>query len=359
MFIPGIGADKVSDMTVNIVRRHLIQYTQQQMALHGRAIANEMPTGLLWDSVNGRWTDGYDYIPFIQRKKVLLVPKRYVKHGAEFQKASQRYYDGFVANFIRQRELSTMGRLVRFREKRDGSTTPWVPKVEIEKDTPRDKDSVAHFSTNHPDVYAKFKSAFFKHNPESVHAIVAAQGGHFDQSTYATEVIAALNNCPPGQRAASDYQSLVVGILHFILYPSLTNPVLEQPANDGRKRIDITFENEAASGVFSRLRQDPFLLSREVLIECKNYSEDLSNPELDQMIGRFDPRRGRFGILVCRSIADKGTLQLRCADAFLSQQGAIAILTDADLKEILNSGPLGRETRLNEIIQRQLRSYRF
>ena len=135
--------------------------------------------------------------------------------------------------------------------------------------------------------------------------------------------------------------------------------MLEQPVNSQRKRIDISFENEAQKGPFSRLRQDPFLVAREVMIECKNYTHDLRNPELDQMIGRFDPRRGRFGIIVCRSIEDKQTLNLRCSDAFLSQQGAVTVLTDEDLREVLRAGPLGRETRMNEIIQNQLRSYRF
>lgn len=359
MFIPGIGPDKVSDITVNIVRKHLITYTQQQMELHGVDIPNEMPTGLIWDSVECKWTDGYDYIPFIQRKKVLLVPKRYVKHGSEFKKASQRYYDGFVANFIRDVQLATMGRLVKFREKKDGTKTPWVPKEDIEKSTPRTKESVAEFSTANPKVYEKFKDAFFKHNPESVHSIVAAQGGHFDDRTYCDHLKAALSSIPTGQRAATDYQHLIVGILHFIFYPKLTNPVLEQPANQGRKRIDISFENEAPHGVFDRLRTDPFLLAREVMIECKNYAHDLQNPELDQMIGRFDPRRGRFGIVMCRTIEDKATLKKRCEDAFLSQQGAVVVLTDEDLGLILDAGLLGRSTRVDEIIQRQLREYRF
>lgn len=290
---------------------------------------------------------------------MLLVPKRYVKYVAEFRKASQRYYDGFVSNFIRQRELSIMGRLVRFRELKDGSKTPWVPKESIEKDTPRNKESVADFSVQHPQVYEKFKDAFFKHNPESIHAIVAAQGGHFDYGKYTGHVIKALDSCPPGKRTATDYQHIVIGILHFLLYPSLTNPVLEKPANDGRKRIDISFENEAVAGVFSRLRQDPFFEAREVMIECKNYAHDLENPELDQMIGRFDPRRGRFGIIACRTVEDKMTLQKRCADAFISRQGGIVVLTDEDLKEALLAGPLGKETRVSEIVQRQLRAHRF
>ena len=355
MFVPGIGPDKVSDMTTNIVRRHLIEYTQNQMALYGIEIKTLMPTGLLWDSVSADWTEGYDYIPVIKSKKVLLVPKRFVKHGSDFTKAGQRYYDGFVANFIRQRELSLMGRLVKFRELKDGSKVPRVYKEDIEKDVPRNKNSVADFSMNHPEVYEKFKNSFFKFNPMSVSSIVAAERAHFSDTNYVKHVITALDAIPTGARTASDYQSLIVGILHFILYPSLSNPVLERPVNDGRKRIDISFDNTADRGVFSRLRQDPFMQAREIMIECKNYKHDLQNPELDQLIGRFDQRRGRFGLITCRTVVDRSTLIVRCTDAFKSQQGVIVVLTDEDIRDALLAGPLGRATRINELLQSQLR----
>lgn len=73
------------------------------------------------------------------------------------------------------------------------------------------------------------------------------------------------------------------------------------------------------------------------------------------MIGRFDHRRGRFGIITCRNIKDRATIIARCQDAFKSQQGAIVILTDEDLSLALAAGPLGRESRLNEIIQGRIR----
>lgn len=113
------------------------------------------------------------------------------------------------------------------------------------------------------------------------------------------------------------------------------NPILERPINDGRKRIDISFDNAAERGVFSRIRQDPFFVSREVMIECKNYTHDLENPDIDQLIGRFDHRRGRFGIIMCRGINNNNLIQDRCADAFRSQQGAIVVLTDIDIHEFL------------------------
>ena len=77
MFIPGIGPDKISDITTNIVRKHLIQYTQNQFDLYGIEINSLMPTGLIWDSVNTEWTESYDYIPVLDNRKILLVPKRW------------------------------------------------------------------------------------------------------------------------------------------------------------------------------------------------------------------------------------------------------------------------------------------
>jgi hypothetical protein len=356
IFVPGIGPDKVSDITTNIIRRHLIEYTQNQFALHGLEIKSEMPTGLLWDSVTSDWTEGYDFIPVVKSRKILLVPKRFVKYAKDFTKAGEQYYDGFVASFIRQRELASMGRLVKFRERADGSKTPHVYKEDIEKEVPRNKNSVADFSMKNPDVYEKFKAAFFRHNPMSVSSIVAAQGGNFREIEFSKHAAKALAEIPTGARTASDYQSLIVGILHFLLYPNLSNPVLERPINSGRKRIDITFDNTADFGVFARLRQDPFLLAREVMIECKNYTHDLENPELDQLIGRFDHRRGRFGIITCRDVKDRKKIVERCSDAFRSQQGIVVILTDRDISDALLAGPLGRETRINEIIQAQIRN---
>ena len=355
MFVPGIGPDKVSDITTNIIRRHLITYTQNQFSLLGIPITTNMPTGLLWNAIEADWTESYDYIPVINNRKILLVPKVFVKYAKDFTGLGGKYYDGFVASFIRQREMSSMGRLVRFKESKNGTKTPHVYKEDIERDTPRTKDSIAEFSLKHPEVYQKFKEAFFKHNPVSVSTIVAAQGGNFDEEKYSKHAITALQAIPSGARAASDYQALMVGLLHFLFYPQLSNPVLERPVNEDRKRIDITFDNTSSSGIFSRLRQDPFLVSREVMIECKNYTHDIANPEIDQLIGRFDHRRGRFGIVMCRDINDKKRLKDRCADAFRSQQGAVVVLTDADVIDALARGHFGRESRIGEIIQGQMR----
>jgi hypothetical protein len=74
--------------------------------------------------------------------------------------------------------------------------------------------------------------------------------------------------------------------------------------NEGRKRIDILFNNSSEKGFFSRLVQLHKFLCPYVSVECKNYAEDPQNPELDQLQGRFSRKRGMVGFLVCRSVPE-------------------------------------------------------
>lgn len=64
--------------------------------------------------------------------------------------------------------------------------------------------------------------------------------------------------------------------------------------------------------------------------ECKNYSEDPANPELDQLLGRFTVQRGWLGLLCYRSSDDKALILQRCKDAAHAQQGYMLALDDDD-----------------------------
>ena len=71
--------------------------------------------------------------------------------------------------------------------------------------------------------------------------------------------------------------------------------------------------------------------------ECKNYSEDPRNPELDQLQGRFDNVRGRIGVLVCRNVGNKSLMADRCNDVTRQGNGVILWIEDSDLVALLRN----------------------
>lgn len=356
LFIDGIGADKVSDITTNIIRRHLIEYTQLQFERHGLLIESELPTGLLWMRGQGKWeVDKFDRIPIVNGKKILLVPKRYVRWRGGMQQLASHYYNNFVTNFIRDEQLRTNGRLVEVIKSKK-STRRRVLKKAIKKEIPLTKDNLASFSVDHPKVYNSFKDSLVKNAPVSIRKLMEIDGSIFTEKLFNSEMASVLDNIAPGRRFASDYHHFITGLMVYLFYPHLTSPVLESPINQGRKRIDISFANSSDRGLFKELREDSFLQSREIMVECKNYSEDVKNQEIDQMIGRFDHRRGRFGIILCRSIIDENLLLERCRDIFRSRQGAAIVLTDSDFLKILNVDTLNRDSVIQDLCREKYRS---
>ena len=164
-----------------------------------------------------------------------------------------------------------------------------------------------------------------------------------------------LAKIPTGRRHANDYHHLMMGILTYLLYPDFISPALDLEINDRRKPIDLSYQNSAEQGFFKDRKDDPFTQSREVIIECKNYADDIANPEIDQMAGRFDPRRGRFGIVTCRAVDNDVALRKRLADVFRAQNGIILCLTDADITSLLGIAPLNRAFALQNLLRRKLR----
>ena len=93
-----------------------------------------------------------------------------------------------------------------------------------------------------------------------------------------------------------------------------------------------------------------------VPIECKNYSDDIANPEFDQLLGRLDRRRGMFGMIVCRSIDDKEAVLKRCQDAVKNDaEKAIIVLDDSDIEKLLALQANGDKKGISEHLEEKLR----
>jgi hypothetical protein len=91
-----------------------------------------------------------------------------------------------------------------------------------------------------------------------------------------------------------------------------------------------------------------------VPIECKNYTRKITNPELDQLQGRFGHTRGFFGILVCRSIDDKQRIKAAYRDTALDGRGYMLALDDEDIIEMLGYVREGARKNIDIYLQKRL-----
>ena len=325
LFVDNFGKDKLSDMTTNIIKKHLIEYTQRQCALHEIPLNNNVPSGFYWSRGDNAWISDYTQMLVINQKPILLVPKGAVSFSKAY--APDKYYNHFVLNFLQNEHLMMNSILVQ--ERKNGER--FVTKKAIKEDNPQSKEFLREFTLRHPEVLEQFKSETETDSLKNVEIT----GISIKQIC---KIIGEkLVNIPSGNNHASLYHNTLIGILEVLFYPKLINPIKEREIHQGRKRIDITFDNAATSGIFYRLAKNMKLPCLYLFVECKNYSCDPANPELDQLAGRFAIHRGRVGFLVCRNFVNRELFIERCRDTYKDDRGLIIPLADQDIINLLDN----------------------
>jgi len=325
LFIEGIGPDKISDISTNIIRRELIVYTQEQFRLHSIALRKDVASGRLWSPARRSWEYEYVELPVVHGEKLLLVPKASVRWNLAF--SPQRYYRSFVLNYLQAEHLQQGTSLVE--TLRSGRRI--VTKKSVEAEYPFSRGFLEEFSEQHPEVLEEYKRRL-KLPPELSNEDLV-EG--FNREEFASVLSDRLREIPGGHEHANAFHTLILGILEFVFYPYLIYPQLEYPINVGRKRIDIKFTNNAKSDFFFRRRLEQNSRAINVFVECKNYTHELANPELDQIAGRFSPNRGRLGFIVARQFEARDKFVLSCRDTAQDDRGFIIALVDQDILELL------------------------
>jgi len=304
----------------------LIEYTQAECNLHGIKLERAVACAPVWDEVERDWHQGYAPLPIVEGLPVILVPKYFVRWRPSLD--SQEFYNHHMIEFLRDDLIAKGSGLVRILKK---SKRPFIAKTTVKERNPFVKDHLAKFVRENPQVLEAYKT------------LQGAKGAlgteelekDFDERAFAKSLVVAMGKIPPGMRTAGRYHKFILGCLTFVFYPELTNPIKEHELNQGRKRVDIKFTNAAEIGFFRRMAENANTRSLSVFVECKNYSSDLGNPEIDQLLARFDLRRGRIGFVLCRSLVDGKLMFERCRDAAKSDQGFVIVLTDDKVQRLL------------------------
>jgi hypothetical protein len=331
LLIEGIGRDMISDAVCNILRGPLIKYTQDMCTYYGIPLTPNVTSGPIWNSHTATWENEFVSLPMSPEGKIILVPKIFVRHRLSYE--YREYYQHYLLPEMQKNEIRGNTGLVELLK--DGRKR--VTKKTLIERYGNNKLAVVEQTLRFPHILNDYKQYKEKKllpplDHEDFAKIETSSPPNWD------DLALRLNSIPPGRVDASTYENLIEEILSALFYPSLCNPRKQHEIHEGRKRIDITYTNEAKNGFFAWLSQHypcPF-----IFIECKNYGKEIGNPELDQLSGRFAPSRGQVGIIVIRSIENYNLLELRCKDTARDSRGYIIALTDDDIISLLNNAKL-------------------
>lgn len=348
LFVEGIGPDKISDICANIIRHLLVEYTQEQCQLHGITDLSDYPIGPTWDIQQARWVERYHRLPSIDHIPVILVPKRYVRWQGDLSHQHRQYYRHYVLNFLQNKHLAAGDALVTVLQ--NGGRKVYKKTLMEQPQYELSKDFLFRFSRDNPAILQRYVSANSSKNPPSQTSLEE----DFNEEQFVESLKDELANIDAGNADASKYEKLMPYVLEYIFYPNLTYPKLQARIHGGRKIIDIVYANSAQNGFFRRLSQQHQIPSTYIVVECKNYSSDPANPELDQLIGRFDVNRGRFGILCARTFDNKQLFINRCKDTAHAGNGWIIPLVDDDILRMLDWCKLQERSRVNAYLEELL-----
>lgn len=332
LVIPGIGSDKISDVVTNTIKFLLIAYTNQQCDLHGIQM-QKVSSGLFWNAIDREWDEQFVTLPIYEQEgkidRVILVPKSIVRYDMEFNHT--KYYNGFVLTFLQRQHIREKSGLVEILM--NGNPRVTKKSLKARPEYKLTKDFLYRFSNENPQVLDEYRDVMDKKRVRIITDESIENRQKDPKKINILKSIEELKTIPTGRTSADKYHNAIKGILTQIFHPTLTNPRKEDPVHGGRKRIDITYINSASEGFFYEVTNS--IEVYKVVFECKNYSKDIANAELDQLAGRFNKRRGRLGFVVCRKIDDKKKVLERCKDAVHDDRGCMLVLEDVDIIKLL------------------------
>jgi SAM-dependent methyltransferase len=168
--------------------------------------------------------------------------------------------------------------------------------------------------------------------------------------------IQALRNLKVGLHA-SEYHNLIYAILLKLFIPPLKNPEVEFPLDEGDQRIDIVMYNGAPVGFFNDIVIKNKIHAPYIIIECKNYQDNVGNPELSQIVDRFGDRTGEFGFLIYRSSTKEREFFKKCANRRNRSGNCIIPLNDNDIIQMLELQLEGE--KIDDFLTKKLQALDF
>jgi len=344
LMIPGINRDKISDITSNILKKQLIEFTQKQCQIHSIPM-KRVAVNNAFDYDKFNFISFYSELPVINGRAKILLPINSVRQDPQLSK--DKYYRNFVIEFLKAEHEHAGDSLATVLK--NGKVKVRI--ADLKARYPLRAEFLYEFSKKHLKILDKYKSELRRtatNNASAPHLKTKRK------ILTAAERMEILSSIKVGNDDASSFHKISFDNLIHIFGKRLSNPFREREINEGRKRIDIVFNNSDKIGFFHSINLIHHIHCPKIFVECKNYGREIGNPEVDQLLGRFSHIRGKFGILLCRSIQDKKLMINRCKDILHDSKGFIIVLVDNDIAALLNFKEKDLEEEIDNLMNKKL-----
>lgn len=314
----GIGPDRISDMTANILKEYLINYTQRQASIWQIPLSSGVPVEHIFDKTDLDWRDEYVDLPRnpANGRAIILVPRRMVRllPWINYQDFERTDFQMFLG----------VGKQQRLRSRLSGSKkNKTVRKEEVTKITRKEIHLL--------DTYVKRK----EQDAANAQPQLQYEENLLPGTPPAEEFMRRLKSIPTGRENAHSYQLEALAILNHLFEPELTDGEIEVRTIHGTERRDIIFTNESDSSFWQYTRQQ----YRDILVmfEAKNV-EDLTNEHLAQTATYMGDRLGYLAFVLTRNPIKDPQL-LKCFSIYNDSGGAIRkvvlVISDEDIIAML------------------------
>lgn len=308
LLVPNLAEDRISDLTANVTKRWLAEFSTTRANQLGIPTRKYRLTG--WDAAVLAWRPFEAYLPYnpMDDSPVLLVP----------------------LDLLRRLPWINYGDYYR---------TTYAPLVL----PPSRTGSVV----SKQDVLA-----YNRANYEVVKGYVAVREANAGACTpdplftplkadTIKKKLARLRALPTGRVSGADkqYEELGFDILASLLYPELDLAGSQERTESGAHIRDAIFHNDGKTPFLSDLRDQ--YGARQVVIEFKNVAA-LSTEHVNQLWRYLDDEdMGRLGVLLARTPPPRNVAR-NIIDLHSSKRAAVLCLDDSDLELMLNLLDSGR-----------------
>lgn len=150
LMIYGIGKDSISDITTNIIRKYLIEFTQAQCEIYGIPMYSFKNN--IWDEKNKKWIVREYDLPSINGNKIILVPKSIITDKLIL--SYDNFYNNEVLEHYKKEEINAGTSIVRVLK--SGERT--VNKKDLRKKYPKSKNLVYNLINENPKYLELYKA---------------------------------------------------------------------------------------------------------------------------------------------------------------------------------------------------------